>query len=348
MYGSLHSRPAHRDAARSNPPDAGEAALKELPRKRTPWARFAPVGLTLVIFLFIFWRIPFVEFWKALTRANLFPFLILMGSFSLCFFLVDAFVLSRMIQWFHGPLRYRDLLPVRAVTYLVSIINTQLAQAALALYIHRRFYTPLGQIASTVALLILLETTNLILFATVGSVAFPGGAPPVLLAVPFALAATWLILVTIARGRLAVLGRRLQDNVLLSTFRRVRPSQCAIILALKGSVLFLSLLIHSRALVFFDIEIPLPRLLAFLPVVFLVGALPVTVAHLGTSQAAWIFFFSNHAPEAELLAYSLAAHLTFVLANGTFGLLFLPKAYSDLFLADRRRSAPVHIKTNNV
>ena len=97
-----------------------------------------------------------------------------MGSFSLCFFLLDTFVLSRLIRWFHGPLPYRELLPVRAVTYLVSILNTQLAQAALALYIHRRFRTPLAQITSTVALMILLETTNLILFATVGSSPFLG------------------------------------------------------------------------------------------------------------------------------------------------------------------------------
>jgi len=115
----------------------------------------------------------------------------------------------------------------------------------------------------------------------------------------------------------------------------VRLGHCAIILGLKGSVFFLALLVHSHALVFFGIEIPLPRLLVFLPVVFLVAALPITVAHLGTSQAAWIFFFSSYASEADLLAYSLASHLTFMLANGTFGLLFLPKAYSDLFLRDR-------------
>src|SRR4029453_4249884 len=76
-----------------------------------------------------------------------------------------------LIRWFHGPLPYRELLPVRAVTYLVSILNTQLAQAAMALYIHRRFHTPLAQITSTVALMILLETTNLILSS-------PGGFHP--------------------------------------------------------------------------------------------------------------------------------------------------------------------------
>jgi hypothetical protein len=293
------------------------------------------VALTVAIFLIIFWRVPFGAFWQALSRAQLPPFLALMGSFSLCFFLLDTLVLSKLIRWFHGPLPYRELLPVRAVTYLVSIINTQLAQGALALYMHRRFRTPLAQITSTVVLMILLETTNLILFATVGFIAFPGGAPPSLLALPLALAAVWLLLMGLARGRLGVLGQRLSGSALLSTFRRARLRHCAVVLGLKGAVFLLALLVHSQALAFFGIHIPLGRLVAFLPVVFLMGALPITVAHLGTSQAAWLFFFSAYAPAADLLAYSLVSHLTFMLANGTFGVLFLPKAYGDLFLRDR-------------
>jgi len=183
--------------------------------------------------------------------------------------------------------------------------------------------------------MMLLETTNLVLFATLGTVAFPGGAPLLLLALPLALVMVWLLLISLARGKLGVLGQRLSGNELLSTFRRVRLRHGAVVLGLKGAVFFLALLVHSQALAFFGIEIPLGRLVAFLPVVFLMGALPITVAHLGTSQAAWIFFFSAYAPAADLLAYSLVSHLTFMLANGTFGVLFLPKAYSDLFLRDR-------------
>src|SRR5215467_8064018 len=306
-------------------------SLEDMSRRRIAWARGVPVALTVVVFLLIFWRIPFGAFWQALSRAQLLPFLALMGSFSLCFFLLDTSVLSQLIRWFHGPLPYRELLPVRAVTYLVSIINTQLAQGALALYMHRRFRTPLGEITSTVVLMILLETTNLILFATVGCMAFPGGAPLSLLALPLALALIWLLLIGLARGKLGSLGQWLSSSELLSTFRRVRLRQCAIVLGLKGAGFCLALLVHSQALAFFGMAIPLARLVAFLPVIFLMGALPITVAHLGTSQAAWIFFFSDYAPTADLLAYSLVSHLTFMLANGTFGVLFLPKAYSDLF-----------------
>src|SRR5262245_33449626 len=238
-------------------------SLEHLPQRHTAWARAVPVALTVSIFLIIFWRIPFSTFWQALSRAQWLPFLMLMGSFALGFFLLDTFVLSLLIRWFHGPLPYRELLPVRAVTYLVSILNTQLAQGALALYIHRRFRTPLAQITSTVVLMMLLETTNLILFATIGAVAFPGDTPLLLLALPLVLVLVWLLLISLARGKLDVLGQRLSGSGLLSTFRRVRLHQCAVILGLKGCVFCLALLVHSQALGFFGISIPLARLVAF-------------------------------------------------------------------------------------
>ncbi len=290
-----------------------------------------PIGLTVVIFLIIFWRIPFNEFVLAISKARLAPFLVLMACFSICFFLMDTFVLSKMIRWFHGPLDFRTLLPVRAVTYVVSIINTQLAQVALALYFHRRFQTPLAEITSTVAMLILLEVTNLISFATVGLIAFPGGAPLVLITLPLGLGCFWIFITQVARGGLGVIGEKIGGHTLLKTFRAVRFKQGLLVLALKGSVFLLSLFVHKYALTLFGMDIPLFRLLTFLPLVFMIGALPVTVAHLGTSQAAWIFFFKDYAAEADLLAYSLVSHLTFMLANGTIGLLFMPKAYADLF-----------------
>jgi hypothetical protein len=307
-------------------------------RNETPTlaARLWPAALTFAIFTVIFLRIPFGRFVDAVEHARWLPFLALMASFSLCFFAVDTFVLLQLVRWFHGPLRYRDLLPVRASTYVVSIVNTQLAQGALALYIHRRFGTPIGEIASTIALLILLEVTQLVAFATIGMVAFPGEVPAALFAVPVVLVGVWIALLVVARRTADDAGGRSRFSDLLRTFRRARPSQIAVVLAWKAPVFVLSLLVHWTALGLFGIHVPLGRLLAFLPIVYLVAALPVTVAHLGTSQAAWIFFFSDHAREADLLAYSLASHLTFMLANGTLGLIFLPKAYADLFVRRRR------------
>ncbi|MET0153214.1 MAG: lysylphosphatidylglycerol synthase domain-containing protein [Candidatus Binatia bacterium] len=301
--------------------------------RRGWFGRVWPLATTLVIFAAIFSRIPFTRLSEALSRADLVPFLALMAAFSLAFFAIDTLVLALAIRWFHGPLPYRDLLPVRASTYLVSLVNTQLAQGALALYLHRRFLTPLGAITGTVLVLILLEVTQLIVFATAGMLAFPGSAPASLLGVPAALALLWAALAVFvrrpARGALAT-------HAVARTLRIATPRQLLALLGLKSTTFLLALVVHGIALSLFDIHIPWSRLLASLPIVFMVAALPITVAHLGTSQAAWIFFFRDYAPEASLLAYSLAAHLTFMLANGTLGLLFLPKAYADLVLRPRR------------
>jgi hypothetical protein len=304
-----------------------------MPRARELASKLWPFLATVAVFAVIFLRIPFRRLVEAMTQAHLAPFLALMAAFSIIYFAVDTLVLLEMIRWFHGPLAFRDLLPVRASTYVVSIVNTQLAQGALALYLHRRFLTPLAEITGTVVTLILLEVTQLVIFATVGMLAFPRDVPSGLFYGPAALALVWCGLIAVTRGPWA---ERTAGGALLRTFRSATAGQLLVILALKGSTFVIALWVHRLALPLFGIHIPTLRLLAFLPIVFMVAALPLTVAHLGTSQAAWIFFFSDYAPAADLLAYSLAAHLTFMLANGTLGLVFLPKAYADLFVHRRR------------
>ncbi len=84
------------------------------------------------------------------------------------------------------------------------------------------------------------------------------------------------------------------------------------------------------ALALYGIAIPFVKLMLFLPLVFLAAALPIAVAHLGTSQAAWLLFFSSNATPAKIVAYSLAAQLTFMLCNALIGLVFLPRASREL------------------
>ena len=76
--------------------------------------------------------------------------------------------------------------------------------------------------------------------------------------------------------------------------------------------------------------LPFLKLVLFLPLVFLAAALPIAIAHLGTSQAAWLLFFSDNAAQPTILAYSLAAHFTFMFCNGLIGLCFLRRAVREL------------------
>ena len=114
------------------------------------------------------------------------------------------------------------------------------------------------------------------------------------------------------------------------TFVAARPRDYAIVLAIKAPSFLASLLAQFLALSLYGISIPFVKLVLFLPLVFLAAALPIAVAHLGTSQAAWLLFFSANAPPPKILAYSLAAHFTFMFGNGLIGLFFLPRASREL------------------
>jgi hypothetical protein len=117
---------------------------------------------------------------------------------------------------------------------------------------------------------------------------------------------------------------------LFRTFRLATAARYAQIVLLRAPLFFVSLCLHYYAAHAFGIQIPFTQMLTFLPVIFMLAALPVTVAHLGTTQAAWIFFFSQYAPVPRLLAFSLAAHLVFASTRALLGALWLPAAYFDL------------------
>ena len=58
-------------------------------------------------------------------------------------------------------------------------------------------------------------------------------------------------------------------------------------------------------------------------------------AHLGAPQFFWIYFFKDQAPEANLLAFSLATHFIFMIMNASLALPFLPRASRELMGAAR-------------
>ncbi len=260
---------------------------------------------------------------------------------GLLYFLWDTFVLVVVMRWFHGPIQYRELLPVRAVTYLISFLNTNIARAATAYYLTRKLKSGFFPVAGTVVFLTLLELLQLVLWATGGMVFSPQPLPRYLFAIPFVFLLGWLAIVAFAQSRPASAGkplpalksklRAVRDWPVFQTFVRAPVRRYVQIILLRAPLFAASLCLHYFAVRTFGIEIPFARLLACLPIIFMMAALPITVAHLGTTQAAWIFFFGDLAPAPQLLAYSLASHLAFMFARAGLGLVFLPHAYRDLF-----------------
>ncbi len=320
----------------SNTPDYASRAWTKLKEQATTWKRVRPFVaplLTAFIFWLIFRKVPFEKFLEAIGSADYVRFFSALLPFSIFWFALDTLVLMLVMRWFHGHIGYTDLLPVRAVDYLVSLLNHKLSQGAMVVYLSRRLGVHLFEIASSILFLDLLQKTHLVVWATVGMFLLAGNIPQAFFLVPVAVGVGWCVFLLYMRGRLRPLGRYLRPPEwrLFRTFRISPMKRYVQVLLLKAPLLIAAAAVHKWALTSFGIEIPFISLLATLPIIFVVGALPITVAHLGTSQAAWIYFHGNATNSSALLAYSLAAHLTFMLGNAGLGLLFLPRAYRELF-----------------
>jgi hypothetical protein len=295
----------------------------------------AAAFVTLAIFALILRRVPLAALSSALREADYGLFLALMIPNTLFYFAWDTLVLTIVIRWFHGPVPYRDLLPVRAASYVVGFFNTNLGRGALAAYLCRRLGAPFLELGSTVIFLVLTEYTQLVLWAMLGLIGFRAEVTTSLLVVAGIVAVFWMVFFLYTKLHLTPTGalRWLlapRDWSILRTFRMATLGRYAAIVIVRAPMFFVSLCLHYYAAHAFGIDIPFSQMLTFLPVIFMLAALPVTVAHLGTTQAAWIFFFNQYAPVPRLLAFSLAAHLVFASTRALLGVIWLPAAYFDL------------------
>ncbi len=315
---------------------------------RTIITRLLPWLITAGIFAIIFTRIPISSVIAALSEVRFAPYLALMLPYSLFYCLVDTFVLTRVVHWFHQPVPYRRLLPIRASSYILSLLISGLGQGGLAFYVHRREGIPFLALVGTMVFLGVLEFIQLALYASMGIVAFyphlvPAFAPLYLILIAVIGLGLFLIrrgagplqnlllwLPEAAKTRLSQWFQQQQDTGLFTTFRQVRVRHAALTLLYKAPNFLMAVIVQQAALQLFGVEVPLARLFTMLPIVFLAASVPGTVAHLGTSQAAWLYVFAGYGTEPQILAYSLVAHVTFMVLNSLIGLAFIPFAIKGL------------------
>lgn len=320
-----------------------------MPRAASPvrrvLQRIPALILTTGFFYLVLQRIPYPRLLSALAEADYVRFLAFMIPNAIIYIAWDTVILMVAVRWFHGAVRYRDLLPVRAASYIVSVFNTNAGRGALAVFVGRLLNRPFLQIGSTVVFLVLAEYTHLVAWATLGIVTFGPELTRPLLWVPPTVAGFWLLFFAYARAArfyeaqpstpsaTVRIGRWLTApwrGGLLRTFRLAPPRRYVEIVLLRAPMFFVSLCLYYFAVPAFGFSIPFGHMMTFLPVVFMVAALPVTVARVGTTQAAWLLLFGSIAPADRLLAFSLAAALTFSLTRALIGIVLLPLAYRDL------------------
>ena len=253
----------------------------------------------------------------------------LMIAYSGFYFLIDTLVVTRALNWFVAPIRYRDLLPVRASAYIISIFNEQIGKGAMAWYLHRRHQVPGWEVGSVMLFVMFCEVFYLLFWATVGYAVSGGALPAAFGLLPWvAAAAVPVFAVWLLYFRGALLPRHaLRSKRILHAFRSATLRHYVLFLALRSPALLAAVIVYTTALRLFGVDATFLSLLGYLPVVFFAAAVPTPMR--AAAITFWVILFPEN--EGQMAAFGFVQHNFFILFNALIGVAFWPRARRELF-----------------
>jgi len=301
--------------------------------------RLIPWLLTLACFVFLYTRMAgpasaqgmsvLAFLGTVFATVNWTAWLALMVPYSLFFFAIDSLVVWRVINWFDAKVSYVNILPVRASTYILSIINEQLGKGAMALYLNRREGVPGWKLGSSMLFIMVCELIYLCIWANIGLALQWDNLPEVFRALPWVgitLVAVFAVAFLYFRGIIAP-KFGLRDKQILHAFREAKLYQYAVILLFRSPALLAAVIVYSQALSLFGVEISYLQMLGILPVIFFGASIPGPFRAVAVSM--WVILFPEF--PAEMAAFGLVQHNFFILFNAVIGLVFLRRAQRELF-----------------
>ena len=315
-------------------------ALPLAPRRHgAVWQRLLPWGITAACFLWLYHSvaaaaarqqhalIPFLV--GIFERVDWGSFLAIVIPYSIFYFAIDSLVLYRVINWFNARVGYLDILPVRASTYILSILNEQVGKGAMAVYLHRREGVPGWQVGSSMLFIMFCEFYYLLAWATFGVALRWDSLPTVFHAIPAVAlgAALWFVFQLLYFRGSIFPDSNLRNRQLLHAFRKAEPWQYATIVVLRSPALLAAVVAYTLVMRLFGVSLPFEQVLGYLPVVFFGAAVPGPMRAVAITL--WTVLLPEHA--GEMAAFGLVMHNFFIFFNATIGLLFLRRAQREIF-----------------
>lgn len=287
-----------------------------------PWL----LGAAIVIVLAR--RVPLDAFRAALGEGPHVQLALVDLAVALALLFLDTFatwvgLITLRLRW---PLR--RILAIRGATYVLAVVNYVAGQGGLGYYLHRAGIPGLRAAGTTLYLMGTTFATLLVL--TTVSWAFGGHtvAPTIwwVLLGGCAAFALYLIVIAIAPRALASLAllAPLFDARLRGHFAAVSARIPHVALLVLG---------HWFSMLAWGIRVPFLEAITLLPVVTFIAAVPISPAGLGTTQAAFVYFFSDYiakathdACTASMLAFSIVHFVYTIIWQFLMGLACVPAA----------------------
>jgi uncharacterized membrane protein YbhN (UPF0104 family) len=265
---------------------------------RASWKRVLPAAVSLGILVWILRGVEPSALVAALTwrvGALMVPALLAYGAVTLW---IETLSLTRPLETVSSTISKWTAARIKCASYLLGVVNYALGVAALSVLL-----------ISSVDLLVVLG------LAGIATAWMQSGAPAVNAGALFLALAGFFGGLALLRTP-ASLGPldRLRSLPIFEGMRNVPASRLAELFALRilFAVCFVS--ICGAAFAAFEVSAPFVVVVAGVLIVAVVAAIPIAVAGLGTSQAAFLYLFADYASQETLLAMSL------ILSAGMLGL----------------------------
>lgn len=266
---------------------------------------------------------------EVFSTVNWIPWLALMIGYSLFYFFIDTLVITRALNWFIADIKYKDIMPIRASSYIISIFNEQIGKGAMAYYLNKRDQIPGWEVGSVMLFVMFCEVYYLLVWATIGFAIAGSSLPTVFALIPYisAVAAVVLVLWVAYFQGVILPNNKFRDRRILHAFRMAKPKHYGAFFLLRSPALMAAIVVYTIALNLFGFEASLMTLLPFLPVIFFAAAVPTPMRAVAITS--WVLLFPDN--EGQMAAFGFVQHNFFILFNAAIGLVFWRRAQRDLF-----------------
>jgi hypothetical protein len=305
------------------------------------WKRVLPFIVAALLIWYVVHKLDLQAFLRHLRSVHYPSFIAFMVLFTAANLAADAVATSFVYRRTICPIKTGEFFLIRGASYLPSLLNHHVGQAWLTWYISRAHRAPLWRVAGATLLVYATTFGSLFLFGAL-ALFFEHDQQP------------WLA-PTIAVGTVAGLGylavihfapKFLARRQVLAPLFEVGVVGHLQALALRIPHMIVLFLGSWLPFWFFGVKIPAGAAFAYVPVLMVVQALPITPQGVGTRDVFAHHYFSRFAPGdlAEQQAAVAATTLTFVAAialiNVGFSMFLMQRALSALARPSHQPQTP--------
>jgi uncharacterized membrane protein YbhN (UPF0104 family) len=286
---------------------------------------------TVVILVYVVLTTDFADAFEALLNTNQFLFVVTLVASVLLAWVADSLTLHLVLRQSGFNQSFSDLLLIKGASYLLNVINYNLALAMMATLLSRHSKKGLAKSASPFIFVNFLDLFALGLLLLLG---IAQGFHASVALLPFAIGAVVVgpcLAYFAERDLMPFFFKKLRDHAVFLSFRQCPPIKFIGLGLARLCFLCVYVFMTYFFLTAFHFDVPLDAVFVYQPILAFIVFIPISVAGLGSTQVAMRYFYKDFAPKgvnpiAAVDAYSTATIVSVNILRIVISLLCLPFA----------------------